>query len=157
MFEFGDAFAFDDCGAAYPAISSAVGPVYTPVNQDGNPANSDGGGYGGCYWKPSQDARAGPHHEAAWLNRGSGWGSWTLPRPYSWWGVPQNMDASTPLDASQIPGLTPASFMFAFRAWSTAEDRRFSLVGKPEPEPEPRRVGSTRSGKQRANKRKRGS
>ena len=77
VFEFGDAFAFDDCGAAYPAISSAVGPVYTPVNQDGNPANSDGGGYGGCYWKPSQDARAGPHHEAAWLNRGSGSVSYT--------------------------------------------------------------------------------
>ena len=117
VFEFGDAFSLDDCGAAYPAVPSAVGPVYSPVNQDGNPANSDGGGYGGCYWTPREDARAGSHFKAAWDNLGSGWGSWTLPTPYSWWGVPQNMDASTPLDASQIPGLTPASFMFAYRAW----------------------------------------
>ena len=67
----------------------------------------------------------------------------------------QNMDASTPLDASQIPGLTPASFMFAFRAWSTAEAQRFGLAAKPGPEPEQR----TRSGKQQSttsNKRKRG-
>jgi hypothetical protein len=152
VFEFGDAFALDDCGAAYPAIPSVVGPVYSPINQDGNPANSDGGGYAGMYYEPRQDARAGPHHGAAHLHQappGAGWGSWTLPTPYSWWGVPQSMDASTPLDASQIPGLTPTSFMFAFRAWSAAESQKFSLAAKPESEP--RQAGKSR-GKKRKNR-----
>ena len=61
-------------------------------------------------------------------------------------GVPQNMDALTPLDASQIPGLTPASFMFAFRAWSTAESQKFGLTVKQEPVPT--RAGSSRSKQQ---------
>ena len=54
------------------------------------------------------------------------------------------MDASTPLDASQIPGLTPTPFMFAFRAWSTAESLRFGLTVKPEPKPEKGRTGKKR-------------
>ena len=46
------------------------------------------------------------------------------------------MDASTPLDASQITGLTPASFMFAFRAWAAAESTRFGVEVKQEAAPD---------------------
>ena len=41
--------------------------------------------------------------------------------------MPLNMDQSTPLDASQLLGLTPPSYMYAFRAWTSVESTAWGI------------------------------
>ena len=142
LFEFDDIMRFaipsqvergtytGDCGPCYPIIPSAVGPVYVPRNQDGNPPNSNGDGLAGACYEPRQEHRAREHFAAVYDQRKharDGWSGWVWPPPYSWWCVPLNMDQSTPLDASQLPGLTPPSYMYAFRAWTSVESAAWGI------------------------------
>ena len=126
-----------DCGPCYPLIPSAVGPVYSPRNQDGNPPNSNGDGLIGSFWEPRHEHRARAHFAAVNNNPNNrdGWGGWVWPQPYSWWCVPTNMDQSTPLDASQLQGLTPPSYMYAFRAWTPVESAAWDIPTDFRPSP----------------------
>ena len=74
-----------DCGPCYPIIPSAVGPVYVPRNQDGNPPNSNGDGLAGACWEPRQEHRAREHFAAVYDRRQharNGWSGWVWCRKW---------------------------------------------------------------------------